>query len=162
MSSTYSYTVSPASLHGHPDDSNKSDFHQADPLGQGYDHSAASSQLLSPYSSYTQSNSASPTANQNTPAESTSTLSAYPSDFASDIDLEDPFFGVDFNDTESGAPSFLEDGISTQPGAHQNTRQAPAGLPFYGQADSPSPQVPYSIETYTSAPQLTPDSNGGE
>jgi hypothetical protein len=39
--------------------------------------------------------------------DSTSTISVHQSDLANDI--EEPFFGIDFNDIESGVPSFLED-----------------------------------------------------
>ncbi|OLN94252.1 hypothetical protein CCHL11_02972 [Colletotrichum chlorophyti] len=60
---------------------------------------------LSPSSQF-QSTSVSPNYND-TPAESISTFSHYQSDY-SDIDESfDPFFGVDFNSTEAGTPSFL-------------------------------------------------------
>lgn len=159
MSSTYSYTVSPASLHGHQDDRDP-EPHYTDISYTQHNHPAAldSQQLLSPHSSHVRSNSASPSNNSHTPAESTSTLSVLPSDFSSDFG--DPFFGVNFNDPDGGTPSFLDeqsfltDISSTWP--TQNISD-----PFNGQSDTPSPREPTPIESNTSAPQLTPDTNAG-
>ncbi|KAI1839996.1 hypothetical protein JX266_013795 [Neoarthrinium moseri] len=162
MSSTYSYTVSPASLHGHLDDREPGpEPHHADPRSTNFNHPAASDtqQLLSPFSSHNRSNSASPATNSHTPAESTSTLSIYPSDFSSDV--EDPFFGVDFNNFEGGTPSFLEDPTSLTPELQQDWNQRPTSDPFYGQSGSPLSPDHTSIEPSVSAPQLTPDTNAG-
>ncbi|KAI0125772.1 C2H2 finger domain-containing protein [Xylariales sp. AK1849] len=160
MSSTYSYTVSPASLHDHLENRG-AEPHHTDPRITNHDHSVApvdSQQLLPPYSSHLQSNSASPTGNSNTPAESVSTVSIYqPSDFSSDFD--DPFFGVNFNDPEGGTPAFLDDSTSLA------TDALPSWNPgyttnVYGQSDPPSPRDPVLVDPSASAPQLTPDTNG--
>ncbi|KAI1386585.1 uncharacterized protein F4822DRAFT_320768 [Hypoxylon trugodes] len=70
------------------------------------------SHLLSPYSSHVRSNSASPTNNFNTPADSVSTDIYQSSDLGSEFD--DALLSVDFNNLDSGMPHFLEDFDNTQ------------------------------------------------
>ncbi len=113
MSSTY--TVSPKSLHDlreHPPGRGREPPHLADARNnhsQNHPITPVDSNLLSPYSSQFQSNTTSPDANSYTPAESTSTIGSIyqPSDFSSEFD--DPFFGANFNDIETGTPAFLDD-----------------------------------------------------
>lgn len=167
MSSTYSYTVSPASLHEHPR-VRTPEPHHTNALNTNYNHNhnhpvtpQDPQQLLSPYSSHIQSNSASPTGNSNTPAESISTLSLYqPSDFSGDF--EDPFFGVNFSDTEGLTPSFLDDEPSGPTSVQNGWGQEHTSDPSYGQSDPSSPHDLTSFDTNTLALQLTPDTNGGE
>ncbi|KAF3348903.1 hypothetical protein VD0002_g3322 [Verticillium dahliae] len=67
---------------------------------------------LTPFSPHLLSNSASPTHhNTNTPAESISNYSQYHTSEYSDMDDTDPFYGVDFNSTEGGTPSFLDENL---------------------------------------------------
>ncbi|GAB1310419.1 C2H2 finger domain-containing protein [Madurella fahalii] len=73
---------------------------------------------LAAFSPQLHSNSASPSLNTNTPAESVSTLSVhYQSSEYSEGD--DPFFGVNFNTLDGASPSFLDEDIfspeSTEP-----------------------------------------------
>lgn len=120
------YTVSPASLdlRDHLNDRTQQprrDAHHS--YNYKYNHNQkcpvtpVESHLLSPYSSHVHSNSASPIANLNTPADTVSTDFYQPSEFSSEFD--DPFLGVDFNDTQDTLPQFLEgfDGIQ-EPIAH--------------------------------------------
>ncbi|ORY66323.1 uncharacterized protein BCR38DRAFT_338876 [Pseudomassariella vexata] len=121
------YTVSPSSLYDHRDHSQD---HLREPYLTGGSHhnhnqpvTPAESQLLSPYSSHIRSNSASPIANSNTPAESSSTLSIYQSDFSGDLD--DPFFGVNFDNLNGGSPTFLEDQLRFGSTEHLDTNHIP-------------------------------------
>lgn len=161
MSSLYSYTVSPASLHGRADD-HEPVPHYTDTNYTLHDQptSVNPQQLLSPYSSHVQSNSASPSNNSNTPAESISTLSVFPSDFGSD--LGDPFFGVNFNDPDRGTPSFLEGQTDFDSELQSNWQSAPTSQPFLGQSDPPSPQETTAVESNTSGLHLTPDTSAGQ
>ncbi|KAK9771157.1 hypothetical protein SCAR479_12154 [Seiridium cardinale] len=158
MSSTYSYTVSPASLHGRTDNRDH-EPHYTDTTYTQPNHAGAlnSQQLLSPYSSHIRSNSASPINNSYTPAESTSSLSVLPSDFSSEFG--DPFFGVNFNDPDGGTPSFLDEGPSLNYDTQSSWNQASSGGHPYGQSDPPSPKEPASVESNISAPHLTPETN---
>ncbi|KAI1330975.1 hypothetical protein F5Y16DRAFT_321005 [Xylariaceae sp. FL0255] len=78
------YTVSPASLHDLRDHSDSDPHHQHGPI-------TPESHLLSPYSSHAHSNSASPTLNSDTPADTVSSIDYYQptSEFS-----EDPFLGT--------------------------------------------------------------------
>ncbi|KAM0322893.1 hypothetical protein ACHAQA_009235 [Verticillium albo-atrum] len=114
MASTY--TMPNPYLH---DDQGPDTQHQSSSSGAQRQFSSTSNQHnnssshLSPFSPNLQSNSASPTQNNtHTPAESISTLQSqyHPSDF-SDLEDTDPFFGVDFNSTEGGTPSFLDESL---------------------------------------------------
>ncbi|KAI5868322.1 hypothetical protein GGS23DRAFT_22079 [Durotheca rogersii] len=143
------------------------------------------SHLLSPYSSHVQSNSASPTGNFNTPADTVSSIDPYQqSDFSSDFG--DPFLGVDFNDVENGLPGFLENFNIGEPAGEQShvlnygvsdtqyplspdpTPAIPSTSMFNGGLDTNVPHQPSdetrrfanSINTSQFAPQLTPDTNG--
>ncbi|KAI1493752.1 hypothetical protein F5X96DRAFT_686728 [Biscogniauxia mediterranea] len=70
------------------------------------------SNFLSPYSSHVRSNSASPTGNTYTPADTISTVDYYPpSEIFSDI-TDDPFFGADFTNVD--IPPFIGDTDNTQ------------------------------------------------
>ncbi|KAK1456375.1 C2H2 finger domain-containing protein [Colletotrichum cuscutae] len=104
MASTYA--VPPAALH----DGQASDAHNPSPPRSGQRRLTATSfdpNHLSP-SSQLQSSSVSPNYND-TPAESISNYSQYhSSDFSDMDDGLDPFFGVDFSNTEAGTPSFLD------------------------------------------------------
>ncbi|KAH8890877.1 hypothetical protein GQ53DRAFT_649735 [Thozetella sp. PMI_491] len=93
--------------------------HQADTGAVGH---------LSPYSSFhVNSNNASPVLNENTPAESVSTLSVnYQSSEFSEAG-DDPFFGVDFDNVNGHSPAFLEPDF-VQPETNHQT--APAGTQF--------------------------------
>lgn len=162
MSSTYSYTVSPASLHSRPD-GREGQPHYTDTSYTHHDQPTTVNpkQLLSPYSSHIQSNSASPSNNSNTPAESTSTLSVFPSDFGSDFG--DPFFGVNFNDPDGGTPSFLDEQTSFNSDLPPDWQSAPTREPVLGYSDPPSPQdTTTATRSNISAPHLTPDSNTGQ
>ncbi|KAL2016423.1 hypothetical protein VTK56DRAFT_3544 [Thermocarpiscus australiensis] len=74
------------------------------------------------------SHSVSPAFNTQTPAESVSTLSIhYPSSEFSEVD--DPFFGVNFNTVEGASPSFLdEDRLG--PGLDEPLAEQLADIPF--------------------------------
>ncbi|KAI2624416.1 hypothetical protein GGR54DRAFT_576280 [Hypoxylon sp. NC1633] len=207
MTMSAGYTVSPASLDlrdhlkdrtqqphrdGHHNYNYNYDYNQNQ--NQKGPVTPAESHLLSPYSSHIRSNSASPTGNINTPAESSSTIDVYQSsDFSSDFG--DPFLGVDFNNVEGGMPQFLE-GFDDLPGpiTHQtqiqnsgiydarypiSPHQTPSipsnaafsnnvGMDFdsstFAAAQYFSHQTrpaPNSFDSNQSAPQLTPDTNGG-
>uniref|UniRef100_L2G6K5 C2H2 finger domain-containing protein n=1 Tax=Colletotrichum fructicola (strain Nara gc5) TaxID=1213859 RepID=L2G6K5_COLFN len=104
MTSTYAV---PASFH---DEQANEPRNPSPPTGGNQRRLTATSSFdpnhLSP-ASQLQSSSVSPNYND-TPAESISTYSQYHSDYTSDMDDSlDPFFGVDFNATEPGTPSFL-------------------------------------------------------
>ncbi|KAH8675867.1 hypothetical protein BX600DRAFT_188250 [Xylariales sp. PMI_506] len=159
MSRTYSWTVSPASLNDHSSDCDPEPHHGTSAHAVSYDPHVAppvdSQQLLSPYSSHQQSNSGSPSSN--TPAESTS---AYQSSDFGGSEFADPFFGVNFNDLEGSTPAFLDDHISQQPEGLQGLTGEPIWDPF-----DVAPNAQLSLDSTvvgssTSAPQLTPDTNG--
>ena len=129
MSSTY--TVSPKSLHDlreHPQ-GREPEPHLADARDKNHHNhnqhhpiTPVDSNLLSPYSSQQySSNTASPDVNSYTPAESTSTLGSFyqPSDFSSEF-ADDPFFGANFNDIETGNPAFLDDPSFHVSDSHQS------------------------------------------
>ncbi|KAK2032568.1 C2H2 finger domain-containing protein [Colletotrichum zoysiae] len=108
---TSTYAVPPASFHdgqaGEPGNSSPPNSSQrllnATPFGRNH---------LSP-SSHFQGSSLSPNSGA-TPAESVSNFSQYQSSDYSDIDdALDPFFGVSFNSTEAGTPSFLDPSART-------------------------------------------------
>ncbi|KAI2621410.1 hypothetical protein GGS26DRAFT_594426 [Hypomontagnella submonticulosa] len=194
------YTVSPASLdlRGHLKDRTQQphrDVHQS----FNYNHNQKApatpveSHLLSPYSSHIRSNSASPTANFNTPTDSVSTDIYQPSDFSSDF--EDSLIGIDFNNVGGGTPQFLEDFDNINgPIAYYTQNQAGVGKDTqYPLSPHQTPSVPStsvfngnvgavtdiktsvgthdfanqarpstnSVGSNQSAPQLTPDTNGG-
>ncbi|OTB12633.1 hypothetical protein K445DRAFT_14503 [Daldinia sp. EC12] len=200
MTMNAGYTVSPASLdlRDHLNDraqQPRRDAHHS----YNYNHNQKcpvtpiESHLLSPYSSHVRSNSASPTANINTPADTISTTDFYqPSEFSSDFD--DPFLGVDFNDAQGTLPQFLGGFDSIQgPITHVPAQSTGAGDATYPLSPHLTPAVPPtatfggSVETHVdltsstgsehfenqarpftdsvnsnqSAPQLTPDTNGG-
>ncbi|KAI0387916.1 hypothetical protein F5Y04DRAFT_14545 [Hypomontagnella monticulosa] len=202
MTMSAGYTVSPASLdlRDHLKDRTQQphrDVHQNFNYNQNHNQKAPAtpieSHLLSPYSSHVRSNSASPTANFNTPTDSVSTDLYQPSDFSSDF--EDPFIGIDFNNLGNGMPQFLEDfdninepttyhtqdqtsgGKGTQyPLSPHQTPCVPSTSVFNGNVDTRTDfKTPVgtqsvanqtrpstnSIDSNQSAPQLTPDTNGG-
>ncbi|KZL87820.1 c2h2 finger domain-containing protein [Colletotrichum incanum] len=104
MASTYA--VPPASFHdgqaSEPRNTSPPNSSQRRPTVTSFDPNH-----LSPSSQF-QSSSLSPTFGE-TPAESVSNFSQYQSSDYSDIDDGlDPFFGVSFNATEAGTPSFLD------------------------------------------------------
>ncbi|KAJ9157242.1 C2H2 finger domain-containing protein [Pleurostoma richardsiae] len=114
------YTICPSSL---LDATSRERMHEPRDIGtpdNQAEHVSPSSFIdprhLSPFASHTQSNSASPLQNLTaTPGESISTSSEqYQTSDFSELD-EDPFFGVNFNDTEGGTPTFLED-LTPPPG----------------------------------------------
>ncbi|KAI4861306.1 hypothetical protein F4820DRAFT_71664 [Hypoxylon rubiginosum] len=132
MTMNAGYTVSPASLdlRDHPKDRTQQphrDLHQNYSYnynqGQKGPATPIESHLLSPYSSHVRSNSASPTGNFNTPADTASTIDIYQSSDLSS-DFGDPFLGVDFDQVENGLPQFLEgyDGLQ-EPIAHYTQTQ---------------------------------------
>ncbi|KAI0014259.1 hypothetical protein F4779DRAFT_1995 [Xylariaceae sp. FL0662B] len=150
------YTVSPASLHqlrGHPQDR---PLHTD--LRHGYNHKGpvtpVESHLLSPYSSHIQSNSTSPAGNFNTPADSISSLDVYStSEFDSDFP-DDSFFGVDFNNVETGTAQFLEGPSGTQQSVNQYTQGQANGIEGSGYPISPhqTPSVPATSAFSNSKP----------
>ncbi|KAI1399344.1 hypothetical protein F4819DRAFT_420145 [Hypoxylon fuscum] len=123
MTMNAGYTVSPASLdlRDHLQDRTQQPHRDAH---HNYHYSQnqkgpvtpVESHLLSPYSSHIQSNSASPTGNFNTPADSVSSIDIYQSSDFSSSDFGDFILDVDFNnvDAENGGPRFLEDYDDTQ------------------------------------------------
>ncbi|KAH8203620.1 hypothetical protein TruAng_002253 [Truncatella angustata] len=156
----YYDTVSPSSLHDRLDD-REHEPHYTDSSYTHHNHTAGidPQQLLSPYSSHIRSNSASPSNNVITPAESTSAHSVIQSDFSSDFG--DPFFGVNFNDIEGSTPSFLDEQTSFNSDTQSSWRPPPTSDPFHGQSDPSSPHDPVSEESNTTASHLTPDTNTG-
>ncbi|KAI1083608.1 hypothetical protein F5B20DRAFT_412701 [Whalleya microplaca] len=194
------YTVSPASLHhlhDHPRDRMQQPLHTD--VRHSHNHKGpvtpVESNLLSPYSSHIRSNSASPTGNFNTPADSISSVDPYSaSEFSSDF-ADDSFFGVNFNDVEIGTGQLFEGAGSTQQFVNHYTQGQTNGIERAGYLISPhqTPSVPetsafgnskgsgadlqtsivaqpFSIQprpstnsanSNQSAPQLTPDTNGG-
>ncbi|KAI1379442.1 hypothetical protein F4677DRAFT_332899 [Hypoxylon crocopeplum] len=203
MTMSAGYTVSPASLdlRDHLKDRTQQPHREAHHnYSYNYNHdqkgpvTPVESHLLSPYSSHVRINSASPTGNFNTPAESVSTIDVYQSsDFSSDFG--DPFLGVDFDNVETGMPQFLAgfDNIQesiTQHSQHQDngfkdtqyplsphqTPSMPSTSAFSSSAgvnvgsrtsagtehfsNQPRPST-NSLDSNQSAPQLTPDTNGG-
>lgn len=84
------------------------------PVQDGQQHLSPSTPAygghLSPFTPQIGSSSTSPGVNTNTPAESVSTLSVhYQSSEFSEVD--DPFWGVNFNALQAASPSFLDDDI---------------------------------------------------
>ncbi|KAI1276135.1 hypothetical protein F5Y07DRAFT_141719 [Xylaria sp. FL0933] len=182
------YTISPASLHDLSD-------HPANciqpprPLDNQSKHthngpSTPESNLLSPYSSRGRSNSASPTLNSNTPADTLSTAECYqPSEiFAGSEYADDPFLGANFDDI------LPEDWITAFQPPENGNRQAvyplsphptpsiPAHQTFQPSKEtttiiqdsvlskeSPTQQDPStdSVDSSQSDAQLTPDTNRG-
>ncbi|KAI1503659.1 hypothetical protein F5X99DRAFT_416967 [Biscogniauxia marginata] len=103
------------------------------------------SNLLSPYSSHVRSNSASPTGNTNTPADTIYTVDYYPSsDAFSNSDIpDDPYFGADFTNVD--VPAFLGDTESTQSfTAHQVPALRDNGTqhPTYPMSPDKTPSIP--------------------
>ncbi|KAK4129605.1 hypothetical protein N657DRAFT_562323 [Parathielavia appendiculata] len=104
-------------------------------------------QFLNPFSPQPGSSSASPAWDTQTPAESVSALSIhYQSSEFSEVD--DPFFGIDFNTVEGASPSFLDEN----------------NLAFSGNellADNPGVQVPPPTTQHVHQPApclpLTPE-----
>lgn len=129
------YPVSPSSLHGHRDRS--TDHHaphyntpvpnQNHNLGLNPVGAPIESTLLSPHSSYIQSNSASPSCFSNTPAESVSTQSLYQSDYS-----EDPFFGLNFDEPQGGTPTFLDEQLTDTQSGTLPTTADPFGYVGFG------------------------------
>lgn len=199
MTMNAGYTVSPASLDLRDHIKDRTQQPHRDLHNYSYNQNQkgpatpAESHLLSPYSSHIRSNSASPTGNFNTPADTASTIDIYQSSDLSS-DFGDPFLGVDFDQVENGVPLFLEgyEGLQehithyTQaqdfgvkdtryPLSPHLTPSIPSKSAFGGNAGinadfgiSAVPQhftqaQPFSnsIDSSQSAPQLTPDTNGG-
>ncbi|KAI1470276.1 uncharacterized protein F4812DRAFT_259349 [Daldinia caldariorum] len=199
MTMNAGYTVSPASLdlRDHLNDRTQQPRRDAQPsynynYNQKCPVTPIESHLLSPFSSHVRSNSASPTTNINTPADTVSTTDFYqPSEFSSDFD--DPFLGVDF-DIQGALPQFLGGFDSIQePITHVPAQNAGLGDALYPLSPHQTPAVPptatfgnvveacadlasstesqhfanqvqpftHSVNSNQSAPQLTPDTNGG-
>ncbi|KAK1600025.1 C2H2 finger domain-containing protein [Colletotrichum navitas] len=143
MASTYA--VPPASFHdgqaNNPSNSSPPNSNQQQRLNAtSFDRNH-----LSPSSQF-QSSSLSPSFGGQTPAESVSNFSQYQSSDYSDIDDgSDPFFGVSFNATEAGTPSFLD----------PSTRTDSFGQTAISQAFSSSQTRSKALEAKTYP--LTPD-----
>ncbi|KAI1126103.1 hypothetical protein F5Y10DRAFT_217612 [Nemania abortiva] len=183
------YTISPASLHDLSDHSNNNYIQPRSIDGQPkHPHNGPvtpESNLLSPYSSHARSNSASPTLNSNTPADTVSTAEYYqPSEtFAGSEyadDPFDPFLGANFDDSEDWFVAVqAPDNASHQTAYPLSPRPTPA-VPTH-QTFPPSTQTSAtiqnpnlnnnsltqqepsvdSIDSSQSDPQLTPDTNRG-
>ncbi|KAI0196120.1 C2H2 finger domain-containing protein [Xylaria flabelliformis] len=180
------YTISPASLHDLSDHTNNCiqprhiDSHPKHPH---HGPVTPESNLLSPYSSHAHSNSASPTLNSNTPADTISTAECCPPSelFASGEFADDPFLGADFDDVQEDwfvAVQVPDDinhhtvyPLSPRPTpaipAHQTfglNKQATIGIQDSGLNKDCLPQQEPSIDSVDSSqsdPQLTPDTNRG-
>ncbi|KAI1211069.1 uncharacterized protein F4807DRAFT_49026 [Annulohypoxylon truncatum] len=201
MTMSAGYTISPASLdlRDHLKDRAQQTHHDTH-YNYHYNHNQkgpvtpVESHLLSPYSSHLQSNSASPTGNFNTPADSVSTDIYQSSDFSSS-EFSDAFLTVDFDNVGSGVPQFLEGFDDSQDSLNYHTQdednevinvkyplsphQTPcipstsafsdsvdastdlrASAPAQQFANQARPST-NSVDSNQSAPQLTPDTNGG-
>ncbi|KAI1430155.1 hypothetical protein F5Y12DRAFT_709167 [Xylaria sp. FL1777] len=181
------YTISPASLHDLSDRSGnciQPPLHfDSQPKQPHNGPGTPESNLLSPYSSHARSNSASPTLNSNTPADTLSTAEYYqPSEiFASSEFPDDPFLGANFDDVPEDwfvAVQAPDNGIrqtvyplSPHPTpsipAHQTFRPSKAPTVNLENSDLnkdyPAQQEPSinSVDSSQSDPQLTPDTNRG-
>ncbi|KAI0423183.1 hypothetical protein F5X98DRAFT_6050 [Xylaria grammica] len=182
------YTISPASLHDLSDPSGN--YVQpprrvdSQPKHSHHGPSTPDSNLLSPYSSHVRSNSASPTLNSNTPADTLSTAECYqPSDiFAGSEYTDDPFLGANFDVVAS--EDWFVDVQAPDNGNRHNAYPLSPHLtpsisthqtfpPSEGAAISiqdsdlnkeyPVQQEPSvnSVDSSQSDPQLTPDTNRG-
>ncbi|KAK5628301.1 hypothetical protein RRF57_004016 [Xylaria bambusicola] len=181
------YTISPASLHDLSDHSgnyiqpSRRLDGQSKPPHNG--PNTPESNLLSPYSSHARSNSASPTLNSSTPADTLSTAECYQSSdiFPNSEYAEDPFLGANFDDVpedwfvaiqapENGSrqnvyplsphptPAIPTHQTFQQPKEPTVTRQDSDLSKDYSVQQEPSID---SIESSQSDPQLTPDTNRG-
>ncbi|KAI3332009.1 hypothetical protein HD806DRAFT_177329 [Xylariaceae sp. AK1471] len=187
------YTISPASLHDLSDHSNNRIQHPRRIDSQPKHHHngpvTPESNLLSPYSSHARSNSASPTLNSNTPADTISTVECYQTSeiFASSEFADDPFLGADFDDVVPGDAEDWGQFVAVQvpdnvnhhtvypisphqtPSipAHQtfeSSKQTTVGIQGSSLAKECSAQQEPSIDSVDSShsdPQLTPDTNRG-
>ncbi|KAI0913224.1 hypothetical protein F4823DRAFT_86541 [Ustulina deusta] len=181
------YTISPASLHDLSDHSGNyiqpSRRLNSQPKRPHNGPGTPESNLLSPYSSHARSNSASPTLNSNTPADTLSTAECYQSSeiFASSEYADDPFLGANFDDVPEDwfvAVPVPEYGnrqtvypLSPHPTpsipAHQtfpSTKEATLNIQNSDlNKDYPAQQEPSinSVDSSQSDPQLTPDTNHG-
>ncbi|KAI0403762.1 hypothetical protein F4802DRAFT_277069 [Xylaria palmicola] len=187
MSSSMYTTISPASLHDLSDRPNnyiQSSRHiDSQPKHAHNGPVTPESNLLSPFSSHARSNSASPTLNSNTPADTISTTECYqPSElFASAEFADDPFLGANFDDDPEdwfAAVRVPEDnsGHAAYPLSPRPTPSIPTHQAF--QSDKPTtvgiqgaglnknfltqqePSID-SVDSSLSDPQLTPDTNRG-
>ncbi|KAI1333993.1 hypothetical protein F5Y15DRAFT_317158 [Xylariaceae sp. FL0016] len=178
-------TIAPSSLH---DLHGSTKDHMQPPLHHEYQRNRAysghitptESNLLSPYSSNVRSNSASPTGNSNTPADSIATTEYSQFSEAFSSSDGDPFFGVDFDDVDGTGglqsqgnfhPSVPQHGVSQ----YTSYPMSPTTASFDNNSSSIGGHVPFLIEDSSlqakpstdsmdsnrSAPQLTPDTNGG-
>ncbi|KAI0543050.1 hypothetical protein GGR58DRAFT_7011 [Xylaria digitata] len=148
------YTISPASLHDLSDYS--SNYNQpprrvdSQPKHSHHGPSTPESNLLSPYSSHAHSNSASPSLNSNTPADTLSTAKCYqPSDlFASGENAGDPYFGANFDDV-LGEDILREDWfVPVQP---------PGNGSCYTNLPSPEPTPSIPAQTFQPPSKKTTD-----
>ncbi|KAI0489686.1 hypothetical protein F4859DRAFT_501416 [Xylaria cf. heliscus] len=181
------YTIAPASLHDLTDRSNnciQPPRHiDSQPKHTHNGPVTPESNLLSPYSSHAHSNSASPTFNSNTPADTISTVECYqPSDiFATGEFADDPFLGANFDDVHEdwfvAVP--LPDNINRHTAyplsprptpsipAHETfgpNKQTTVDIQDAGLNKDCLPQQEPSIDSVDSSqsdPQLTPDTNRG-
>ncbi|KAI1457987.1 hypothetical protein F4805DRAFT_153236 [Annulohypoxylon moriforme] len=198
MTMSAGYTVSPASLDLRDPLKDRAQQTHHDPhYNYHYNNNQkgpvtpVESHLLSPYSSHIQSNSASPTGNFNTPADSVST-DIYPSDFSSS-EFGDAILNIDFGNVD--VPQFLGDFDDSQDSLNYHTQNQDNGVlnvkyplsphqtpcipstsafsssvdasanfttsaPTQQFADQTQPST-NSFDSNQSAPQLTPDTNGG-
>ncbi|KAI1775162.1 hypothetical protein F4818DRAFT_452070 [Hypoxylon cercidicola] len=154
MTMNAGYTVSPASLdlRDHLKDRTQQphrDLHHNYSYNQNQKGPTTpnESHLLSPYSSHVRSNSASPTGNFNTPADTVSTIDTYYQSSDLSSDFGDPFLGVDFDQVENGLPQFLEgyDGLH-EPLAHYTQTQD------IGVKDTQYPLSPHQTPSIPSRP----------
>ncbi|KAI1825556.1 hypothetical protein F4861DRAFT_195710 [Xylaria intraflava] len=176
------YTVSPASLHDLDDHSK---IHSQPPRRidgrPKYLHNAPvtpESNLLSPYSLHARSDSASPTLNSNTPADTISTTEVYPaSSLYTGLEYhEDPFLGTNFDEIPEDwlavnqAPSnadhcvtyprspHLTPSIPTYP-THEPVNSVALGVQNSRHLPTLQEQSINSADSSSSDPQLTPDTN---
>ncbi|KAH8167125.1 hypothetical protein CIB48_g1130 [Xylaria polymorpha] len=174
------YTISPASLHDLSDRSNDciQPLRRMDSQPKHTQNGPVTpeSNLLSPYSSHARSNSASPTLNSNTPADTISTTECYqPSDIFEFAD--DPFLGANFDDVhEDWFVAVQVPDNTAYPPSPRPTPSIPAHQTFgsnkqttIGIQDSDlnkdcllqqEPSID-SVDSSQSDPQLTPDTNRG-
>ncbi|KAI0117710.1 hypothetical protein GGR51DRAFT_264025 [Nemania sp. FL0031] len=177
------YTISPASLHDLSDHSNNYIQPRSIDGPPKHPHNGPvtpESNLLSPYSSHIHSNSASPTLNSNTPADTVSTTEYYqPSEILAGSEYaDDPFLGANFDDAQDWfvAVEAPDDANyqATYPLSPHPTPSVPAHQTFlsntHTSANIPNPELNKdpltqqepsidSIDSSQSDPQLTPDTN---
>ncbi|KAI1119624.1 hypothetical protein F5Y14DRAFT_395988 [Nemania sp. NC0429] len=195
MSSSMSssmYTISPASLHDLSDPSHPSHPSRHTQPSRRVDSQlkhlhngpvTPESNLLSPYSLHAHSNSASPTLNSTTPADTISTVEQYQSAdiFASGEYADDPFLGANFDDVPEDwlfAVAVPEDvgQLTTYPLSPDPTPSIPAQQIFQPSEQSTAgvqePRINTSsralhepsinsVDSSQSDSQLTPDSYRG-